>query len=390
MKIKKGLIIAILATLCLAVTLFATIPTRSQSGSSYDPWVDVNDDGSIDMADISIAIDSFMTTGTPINKTALLLELQTDVDSLNASVIELQSRVAALEFPPDLIVTTYANQTVLRLDHEGNIVWKVDIGSPTHEACWNPDGTIYVISNSYLTKLYSNGTIIWNKEIGGDKIDVDPNDGSVYVVSLGAGLWKYSSDGTFLWYLEGDNVQSVAVNPTDGSVCTNTYVDGVYKYDPDGNLLWHTPIPGGYQNSYGANSIAVNPMDGSVVAIMRFDGPATKMDANGNIVWTTFFASDKGSVKIDPFRNAVYVRGNNYLNKLCLGNGKVIWGCPVSGDPMGVGVNCRDGSLYTGGWDCALSRNDQYTGSRVWSKSLGYIVFSITFEFKFVPFDADK
>jgi hypothetical protein len=73
MRIKKGLIIAVLATCCLAVTLFATVSTRSQSGG-YDPWVDVNDDGSIDMADISIAIDNFMTSGTPITKAGLLYE----------------------------------------------------------------------------------------------------------------------------------------------------------------------------------------------------------------------------------------------------------------------------------------------------------------------------
>jgi len=118
---KKYLIVAVLATFCLTATLFMIVPTRSQTGS-YDPWEDVNDDGSIDMADISIEIANFMANGIPINKTALLLELQsrmddlnasvldlkaqflalllglqTDVDSLNASVIELQSRVGDLE-----------------------------------------------------------------------------------------------------------------------------------------------------------------------------------------------------------------------------------------------------------------------------------------------------
>lgn len=73
MKIKKGLIVAVLATLCLAVTLFATVPTKSQSGG-YDPWVDVNNDGSIDMLDISIAIDDFMTYGTPLTKAGIMYD----------------------------------------------------------------------------------------------------------------------------------------------------------------------------------------------------------------------------------------------------------------------------------------------------------------------------
>jgi len=90
---KKYLIIAVLATFCLTAALFMTVPTKSQTG--YDSWIDVNDDGTIDMADISMEIEAFMATGTPIDKTTLLLELLSRLDSLNASVIELQSRTGS-------------------------------------------------------------------------------------------------------------------------------------------------------------------------------------------------------------------------------------------------------------------------------------------------------
>lgn len=97
---RKDLIVAVLGTFCLTATLFMIVPTRSQSGS-YDPWIDVNDDGSIDMADISIEIDNFMAAGTPIDKTALLLELQARMDSLNASLLDLaaylETRITTLE-----------------------------------------------------------------------------------------------------------------------------------------------------------------------------------------------------------------------------------------------------------------------------------------------------
>jgi hypothetical protein len=68
---KKYLIIAVLATFCLTATLFMVVPTKSQSGS-YDPWTDVNGDGSIDMADISLGIEGFMSNGDatkPVNVT---------------------------------------------------------------------------------------------------------------------------------------------------------------------------------------------------------------------------------------------------------------------------------------------------------------------------------
>jgi hypothetical protein len=61
---RKDVVIGFLLGLCLTTTLFAVVPTRSQSGV-YDPWNDVNDDGVIDMADISIAIESFMASGDP-------------------------------------------------------------------------------------------------------------------------------------------------------------------------------------------------------------------------------------------------------------------------------------------------------------------------------------
>jgi hypothetical protein len=62
---KKDLIIAILSTFCLTVTLFAVIPTRSQSPFTYDPWADINDDGKVDMKDIAYDARLFSTYGNP-------------------------------------------------------------------------------------------------------------------------------------------------------------------------------------------------------------------------------------------------------------------------------------------------------------------------------------
>jgi len=92
---KKELIIALL-TLCLTITLFTLVPTKSSPGE-YDPWIDVNDDGVIELMDFYELSARFGTFGTPVNKTALILELQTKIDSLNTSLTELQSRMEALE-----------------------------------------------------------------------------------------------------------------------------------------------------------------------------------------------------------------------------------------------------------------------------------------------------
>jgi hypothetical protein len=91
--IKKDLIIAILGTFCLTSALFMVLPTRSSTtnGPKYDPWLDFDDDGYIGLSDLVSLAKVYGTTGTPINKTALLLELQLRIDSLNSSLLDLEA-----------------------------------------------------------------------------------------------------------------------------------------------------------------------------------------------------------------------------------------------------------------------------------------------------------
>ena len=82
MTVKRDLIIAVLAIFCLTATLFMILPIQSSPGNGYDPWLDTNDDGKIDILDIAATAKAYGTTGTPINKTALLLDLQFRVEAL--------------------------------------------------------------------------------------------------------------------------------------------------------------------------------------------------------------------------------------------------------------------------------------------------------------------
>ena len=78
-------------------------PTVS-APKEYDPWADINDDGKIDILDIAYVAQRFGSTGTPIDKTAILLDLQARVAALETSVNMLLGccnysmiRLAALE-----------------------------------------------------------------------------------------------------------------------------------------------------------------------------------------------------------------------------------------------------------------------------------------------------
>jgi len=86
MVTKKDMAVAILATLCLTSTLFMAVPIKSQDGTissnEYDPWIDTNDDGIIDIFDIAKLALAFGAEGEPINKTALLLDLLARVEAL--------------------------------------------------------------------------------------------------------------------------------------------------------------------------------------------------------------------------------------------------------------------------------------------------------------------
>jgi len=61
--IKKSLIFAVLATFCLTMVLFTVIPVGSYG--TYDPWMDLNDDGKITAPDIAAPCAAYGSTGDP-------------------------------------------------------------------------------------------------------------------------------------------------------------------------------------------------------------------------------------------------------------------------------------------------------------------------------------
>jgi hypothetical protein len=64
MKIGRNMIIAIMITFCFTATLFMVIPIRS-ANSPYDPWIDYNDDGKINLQELVLLANSYGTTGDP-------------------------------------------------------------------------------------------------------------------------------------------------------------------------------------------------------------------------------------------------------------------------------------------------------------------------------------
>lgn len=109
MLLKKHLMVIVLAVFCLAAALFAVMPINSQGAGEYDPWLDVNDDGAIEMKDVSSVARAYGTIGAAINKTELLLQLQT--------------RIASLEARVDLVEALLASARVYNVTHDTGVVF---------------------------------------------------------------------------------------------------------------------------------------------------------------------------------------------------------------------------------------------------------------------------
>lgn len=105
---------------CIMLTSILLVVTTTSQGE-YDPWVDLNDDGWIELSDFFILSSHVGTSGTPINKTALLLELEARIDALNATVISLKQCIVVTGSKPYNAPTAYTSGTGFVIDVSGSI-----------------------------------------------------------------------------------------------------------------------------------------------------------------------------------------------------------------------------------------------------------------------------
>jgi hypothetical protein len=73
MKISRASLLNIILFVLLVAS--AIIVGKSANNSRYDPLCDVNDDGKINIVDFAIVALHYISEGTPINKTQVMIEL---------------------------------------------------------------------------------------------------------------------------------------------------------------------------------------------------------------------------------------------------------------------------------------------------------------------------
>lgn len=85
MVMKRYLVIAVLCTFFLTSAILTILPVGSQA-DKYNPWLDIDDSGRINILDCILVADAFGSSGTPIDKTALL-DLENRVQRLESGFI---------------------------------------------------------------------------------------------------------------------------------------------------------------------------------------------------------------------------------------------------------------------------------------------------------------
>ncbi|MDJ0619248.1 MAG: SBBP repeat-containing protein [Calothrix sp. MO_192.B10] len=241
-----------------------------------------------------------------------------------------------------------ADAWVIKLDSQGNEVWKRQLGSSEHDVsnavAVDGQGYVYIAgytlgqliknkqktaqSSAWFAKLDPQGQTLWIQELGvwgwtGASDIALGSDGSIHItgstnsnllVQSDAWIAKYDADGNQTWLKhlckEGESASNaVAVDSQD-----NIYVTGylkansgelisgwadvwVAKYDPNGNQQWFKSFGGVSEVDDAAHGIALDSQDNiyvtghteSNLGSTNFGGNdawVAKLNQNGDLLWT--------------------------------------------------------------------------------------------------------
>lgn len=344
--------------------------------------------------------------------------------------------------PVDAFSGGVTDAFLAKIDPTGNLVWVTFLGGNGDDYAYNvavaQDNALYVVgysnatwgtpiraytpsaspNDAFAAKVDAGGHLVWNTFLGGTGYDwgngiaVD-SSANVYVVGYSDVAWgagdctgcpvraftsaedayaaKLNSSGNLTWltYLGGsaadaankvvvaDNGSivvtgfSVATWGTPRRAYTSGYDGFATKVDSDGQVVWNTFLGGdGYDVGYGiardssGNVILAGVSSNTWGSPLRpytadYDAFGAKLDADGNLSWNTFLgssANDHGfNVAVDR-HDDVYVIGHSFAT----------WGKPSS--PYTADADAFVAKISAGGvfsWNTFVGGSDNQVGRAI-------------------------
>jgi hypothetical protein len=277
-------VIAVLTVACLTIVLLTVAPIGSGSPSAgeYDPWLDWNDDGKINMIDISRAAKAFGTSGQNITKGSL---------QYDSGWVDLTGETSQnYTITHDLGLSSTDMIVDARQRYGWNKTYESGAGDDWAYALVRTTDGGYALAGAtrpwsygfgvgdfdfWLIKTDASGTMQWNKTYGGTGGDeayalVQTNDGGYALAGYGfANLVKTDADGNMEWTKSYGGTPFALVQTNDGGYALAGYhgsfgagEDGGFwlaKTDASGNELWN--------ETYGATGF-----DGALALVQTSDG----------------------------------------------------------------------------------------------------------------------
>ncbi|MCC7504997.1 MAG: T9SS type A sorting domain-containing protein [Saprospiraceae bacterium] len=237
-------------------------------------------------------------------------------------------------FFPNSGIPTFYSSSLLRLDAEGDMLWRRDFeNQPVFN--WpadgptliDPNGDIFLTFQDSIHKLDPGGNTIFRLPSDRYIMLGQQTDGIIlykarwYIDSLD--LRKYDFDGNLIWQknytLPGDFVR-IAMAPDGRIVVVNQSNNNIRVYSPNGNLLYFTDTPVGYSNitfdnvgNYIFYSGYLNFVQGSEHNFFRM----AKLSPDGDSLWTHEYLTDIADIgeRLIPTADGGYlIVGRSYYD----------------------------------------------------------------------------
>ncbi len=177
---------------------------------------------------------------------------------------------------------------LIKIDREGNIVWKREIGligfdglAITPDASFVAVGYIDENKRGHLVLFDRDGTTVWNHQIDG-RIETVAVSTSGYVVAGPRDMYIYLYDCTgelIFTYLTNSyfDSQDVVIAPDESFFLFGSEHTYLNCYTLNGNLLWQTEV--------GPICNVRISADGEYIAAATNNSRLLLLDKNGNVLW---------------------------------------------------------------------------------------------------------